>query len=787
METRRVCGVDVCQPTWRDMVEGGYGFAESLHLHMIELGKLPFLNSAPVFIDCENGRTRRTEGTIEQTIERLEANATLLDLYCGRMGNLFTRMNPILEYAATELQTFSLPPVQIDLTWRQGGKQWEEPRKEYPSLFLALQAVRGWVHTWGIGLPEHYRKASEFALKAESERTATEQHMIDAYQHRSLAFPYSTLWQSAIAKRIQVERGRMRRDLANGCSDSLPLPAIDLLYDNIAVAKEEGRIVANVGSDKTIDNVFEEALQWCDAAESNFLLPFVCQSTDVSAEKLLARLTLLSNSVGDEINAHPGNADSIVLNKLLREITGDRVAGLSVAIQAEHSGRDSHEYITGFSHTLSKRLVEMRPILAEIVARRSISPFQKPDKAEHRFLHHPLTWESRLQVFRDVFPWVIPSIKELAGLQPSNDLTSHDDKVAFLHAHAEYMKGGNSKDVRVRALHDKQNADWEKLTSLPPLGTEEHWRTAGLAANAPAHVIEAFDIKELVKLITRWARVRRSRNEEAAMSTHPAAETAMDLEDVYFQKDLGVFVRIGQMPPSETEMAGTVPDDPNAAFAWLKSEIGMESQKREQARLQEFADAVFGPIRAELKSLDLPHSNLSEIVQWLDEVGGNTDKMPYRNVVAIVTDARKQMRRKRLVERIERYENDDDGLDDSDKQQAETNCDPDRTPPPKLNGHDEEELKQLGKQFEAETSGFTESQWSEKINREIKSRAKQRRGRKIRSFYVEGIGGIYYGDNRTYVFKGDETKGYCTLAASHSDRIGKKIASRFDLHIRPSK
>lgn len=91
---------------------------------------------------------------------------------------------------------------------------------------------------------------------------------------------------------------------------------------------------------------------------------------------------------------------------------------------------------------------------------------------------------------------------------------------------------------------------------------------------------------------------------------------------------------------------------------------------------------------------------------------------------------------------------------------------------------------ELSKRFEQETKVFSESQWSEKIKRNVKAKAKMGRGRHVQSFFIEGAGGIYYGDKRTFVFKGDENNGYYSLKESHSERIGKKIANEFGLHRR---
>ncbi|MBX3421539.1 MAG: hypothetical protein KF752_08285 [Pirellulaceae bacterium] len=97
---------------------------------------------------------------------------------------------------------------------------------------------------------------------------------------------------------------------------------------------------------------------------------------------------------------------------------------------------------------------------------------------------------------------------------------------------------------------------------------------------------------------------------------------------------------------------------------------------------------------------------------------------------------------------------------------------------------DKKRIDALIKSFKEETEGFSDNQWSDKVDRRTKAKAKEGRGRKTRSFYFEGVGGIYYGDERTYVIRGDDRRGYYSLAATHSERIGKKFAMEFSLNRR---
>ncbi|WP_417739723.1 hypothetical protein [Rosistilla oblonga] len=90
----------------------------------------------------------------------------------------------------------------------------------------------------------------------------------------------------------------------------------------------------------------------------------------------------------------------------------------------------------------------------------------------------------------------------------------------------------------------------------------------------------------------------------------------------------------------------------------------------------------------------------------------------------------------------------------------------------------------LANSFNDATKGFSDAQWSEKFERRYKERAKQGRGKNCKSFYVDNVGGIYYGDARTFVFKCMGRRGYYSLCTSHSEKIGKTIAEKFSLYRR---
>jgi hypothetical protein len=73
----------------------------------------------------------------------------------------------------------------------------------------------------------------------------------------------------------------------------------------------------------------------------------------------------------------------------------------------------------------------------------------------------------------------------------------------------------------------------------------------------------------------------------------------------------------------------------------------------------------------------------------------------------------------------------------------------------------------------------------ESMDRRFAGRARDGRGRRCDPFVFDGIGGIYFGDNRAYVFKGNENSPYVALSASHSERIGKKIATAAGKTVKP--
>jgi len=125
------------------------------------------------------------------------------------------------------------------------------------------------------------------------------------------------------------------------------------------------------------------------------------------------------------------------------------------------------------------------------------------------FEHLPQAWQTRLVVMRDVFPWVTPAIKELAGLEPNDGLSSPESAVAFIAAHGDYMRGVMASNPKAAELHHRQNAEWEQITGIGPLGTPADWRAAGYAAGAPAETITRCDVESLARYVIPWAIAKR--------------------------------------------------------------------------------------------------------------------------------------------------------------------------------------------------------------------------------------------------------------------------------------
>lgn len=143
---------------------------------------------------------------------------------------------------------------------------------------------------------------------------------------------------------------------------------------------------------------------------------------------------------------------------------------------------------------------------------------------------HDEAWQKRLEVFRDVFPWVTESIKEMAGLPANDPLDTTESRLTFLRAHNEYRKGSNSDDERVRSLHLRQNRAWEELTGHSPLNSPGDWRAAGMDAGATQSVLDEVDVlaiqarnvSRLARYIIPWAKQLRARSGRREADPQPA-------------------------------------------------------------------------------------------------------------------------------------------------------------------------------------------------------------------------------------------------------------------------
>jgi len=145
-------------------------------------------------------------------------------------------------------------------------------------------------------------------------------------------------------------------------------------------------------------------------------------------------------------------------------------------------------------------------------------------------------WTARLRIFGRLFPFVGESIKELAGL-PRNAViggdSDHATNLAYLAAHVEYAKGYRSERPEVRAIHDRQNAEWEILTGLPALGSLNDWRAAAAAAGFPPAEFEQHDFTRIADCILAWAQAKAANRTSPEQAAGPAgkAKTGMTVPE----------------------------------------------------------------------------------------------------------------------------------------------------------------------------------------------------------------------------------------------------------------
>jgi hypothetical protein len=120
-------------------------------------------------------------------------------------------------------------------------------------------------------------------------------------------------------------------------------------------------------------------------------------------------------------------------------------------------------------------------------------------------------WTARLRIFGRLFPWVGKAIKELAGLPPDAVIggENHENNVAYQAAHEMYQAGYASDCKEVIAFHDRQNAEWMALTSLPPFGSVKDWRAAAAAAGIAPAEFDEVDLDHVADCVLAWALARR--------------------------------------------------------------------------------------------------------------------------------------------------------------------------------------------------------------------------------------------------------------------------------------
>ena len=121
-------------------------------------------------------------------------------------------------------------------------------------------------------------------------------------------------------------------------------------------------------------------------------------------------------------------------------------------------------------------------------------------------------WNARLRIFGRLFPWVGQAIKVMSGMPPNATIggENHQHNVAYLAAHDEYAKGYRSARAEVRAIHDRQNDEWQVLTNLPPLGSIEDWRAAAAAAGIPPAEFDQANMERVADLVLAWALAKRA-------------------------------------------------------------------------------------------------------------------------------------------------------------------------------------------------------------------------------------------------------------------------------------
>lgn len=163
---------------------------------------------------------------------------------------------------------------------------------------------------------------------------------------------------------------------------------------------------------------------------------------------------------------------------------------------------------------------------SELFKRDTEEPENHFDEAQ-RFFN--ALWQTRLNLYRDLFPWVGQTLREIAGVAvdaPLGFKGSIEDNKAFVAAWEKYFQGSRSGDERIVALLQRATKEWHDLTGLPwGLGTVEEWYAAAEAAGVPT--AEQYDFERAKQAVRRWVIGRKARLHEP--STTSAAETINDL------------------------------------------------------------------------------------------------------------------------------------------------------------------------------------------------------------------------------------------------------------------
>ncbi|QDS91899.1 hypothetical protein FF011L_06350 [Roseimaritima multifibrata] len=156
-------------------------------------------------------------------------------------------------------------------------------------------------------------------------------------------------------------------------------------------------------------------------------------------------------------------------------------------------------------------------------------------------------WRKRLEIFRDVFPWITEEIKAFAGLAKNDPLESQESQLKFITSHGDYMNGTMASDPRLADLHRRQNREWTALTGLPPLGHHTEWRAAALASGANVgESLSLADYNRVAESIKSWAIARRAN--ESTRGGYPNGDDEKETEGTFGTADERMLVLLDADP-----------------------------------------------------------------------------------------------------------------------------------------------------------------------------------------------------------------------------------------------